>query len=88
MLREPCGPYEKSCFSSLVLRRTPGARAAKFMKFRVACGRLWICSVVTFVATSDVRTSTSGAASAVTPTVAVVIFPGLRSKLDSMTWPT
>ena len=71
-----------------VRRPTPGARAAKFMKFRVGCGRLWICSVVTLVATSDERSSASGSAAAVTPTAAVVIFPGFMSKLDSMTWPT
>jgi hypothetical protein len=48
----------------------PGASRARSRKFRSKLGRRWICSVVTFVPTSDVR-AVSVEAVAVTATPAI-----------------
>ena len=66
-----CPPAEKVRKLVLLIRSsvtvTPGASAARSRKLRLAVGSLVICASDTFVATSDVRVSTVGAAVTTTP---------------------
>ncbi len=70
------------CSSSEI--RMPGARAAKFRKFRLFCGRALICSSVTLVAISLLLLSMRGAA-AVTVTAASAVARTVRS--SACVWP-
>ena len=78
-----CPPAEK-LRDTLLMRSsemvTPGARAARSRKFRLAVGSRSICCCVTFVAISDVRISTPAAATTDTPSTWIAEAASFKSK--------